>query len=467
MPQSTFKIDRWLFRGANLCAWEGGLKSKLRNRDVIIDPVIGRILIGVNTVEEGNALFKHLLITFAYGSVGPIGSHPINHLILPKEEIDSKVGPIQIINVNLLNGETIQKAFDSIKDSTSPLVIEINDSMTHDLDIASVAGVDPVDKSLKIGNSLVIKSGDNQRPIIRLVQPLKFSPRDIDLDGKSNLDVRLEGLYLTKSEHFTSSTEPLISQVALDSLEIINCTLDPGSFRKMDGSIAPNRISLELDIHYGFAADSENEKAFNKIPKIIIRRSITGPIFIEGGPEGYSLSLIQSIIDAGRNNTDINAIYPFKKASFAVSGSSERSSDSWGPPTDIQSTTILGNMRVESINGRGNIWKNSLEVWDNQKGCLKFSCFNGRGHNRMPQNYGCVNVNGESIKLHFTSEDFGEPGYGQLGYQTDFRIKERGPGDNEMGAYGFLEEANKWRNIRIRFREFMPIGVKPLLIPVT
>ena len=40
-------------------------------------------------------------------------------------------------------------------------------------------------------------------------------------------------------------------------------------------------------------------------------------------------------------------------------------------------------------------------------------------------------------------------------------------GCDAMGAFGFLLEAHKWHNIQIRFREFMPVGVRPLLIPVT
>jgi hypothetical protein len=36
-----------------------------------------------------------------------------------------------------------------------------------------------------------------------------------------------------------------------------------------------------------------------------------------------------------------------------------------------------------------------------------------------------------------------------------------------MGAFGFLLEAHKWRNLSVRYREFMPVGIRPLLIPVT
>ena len=51
--------------------------------------------------------------------------------------------------------------------------------------------------------------------------------------------------------------------------------------------------------------------------------------------------------------------------------------------------------------------------------------------------------------------------------ETDRRIREQGPQDDAMGAFGFLLEAHKRRNLQIRFREFMPVGVRPLLIPVT
>jgi hypothetical protein len=65
------------------------------------------------------------------------------------------------------------------------------------------------------------------------------------------------------------------------------------------------------------------------------------------------------------------------------------------------------------------------------------------------------------------SDVFGNPAYCQLADTTDRRIREQGPQDDAMGAFGFLLEAHKRRNLQIRFREFMPVGIRPLLIPVT
>jgi hypothetical protein len=36
-----------------------------------------------------------------------------------------------------------------------------------------------------------------------------------------------------------------------------------------------------------------------------------------------------------------------------------------------------------------------------------------------------------------------------------------------MGAFGYLLGAHKWKNVGIRLREYTPIGVRPVLIPVT
>jgi hypothetical protein len=36
-----------------------------------------------------------------------------------------------------------------------------------------------------------------------------------------------------------------------------------------------------------------------------------------------------------------------------------------------------------------------------------------------------------------------------------------------MGAFGYLFNTHKWKNINIRYREFMPVGIRPVLVPVT
>lgn len=466
---SVFAGEIWSIRGENLCAWETGLLPVLKNREVAIDPVIGRIVIGVDTDAEAMALVNRLLLTYTYGAVGPVGAHPISRPSSPQEWNGEPVVLIQVDFHQSPNG--LRDALDNIENSTSPIVIEILDSMTHELDITTVLGTVLEDggANLRLNRSLIIRSSDNQRPVIKLVQPLRFRPTNVkgatpdeqeQFDAvMGTLSVKLEGLYITQDESYPLG-EPLIARAALHSIEIVGCTLDPGGSRVLDGtpegSRAPIQTSMRLREPYGFF-NADEEEAFNQTPEIIIQRTITGPLFID---TGYRLFLTDSIIDAGSGlNED-----PLT-ASIAISGAGVDPLVSWGPPTQLLGITVFGRMRVENIDGRGGIWVHTLEAFNNQRGCIKFSYFSGNG-DRLPQNHGCVKGI-EGAKLLFVSEIFGEPAYGQLAHTADFRIRERGPNDDSMGAFGFILEAHKWRNIQIRYREFMPVGIRPLLIPVT
>lgn len=461
----------WSVRGTNLCAWEIGLHPPLNNREIAIDPVIGRIVIGVGTEEEGNALVDYLLLTYTYGAVGPVGAHPISRPSSPQEW---KGESVEIREVNFhANHNGLRDELSNIQNSPLPIVIEIHDSMTHELDLSDPAIMGTRDEdggiNLQLNRSLIIRAADGHRPIIKLAQPLRFRPTNVkganDDEQKqfdavmSDLTVRLEGLYLTRGSNWNSTfsepeKEPLIARAALHSLEIIDCTLDPGGYRKLDGTRARIYPSIKLKEPYGFPEDEE--VAFNQTPEIILHRTITGPLFID---TGYTLFLTESIIDAGSGVNDDPAT-----ASFAISGAGTDPSSSWGPPTQVNGITVFGCMRVESISsGRGGIWVHTLKVQNNQKGCIRFSYFSGHGDS-IPQNLGCVK--GTEARLRFVSEIFGQPAYGQIAHTTDFRIRERGPNDDAMGAFGFLLEAHKWRNLQIRFREFMPVGVRPLIILV-
>lgn len=455
-------FNGWTFRGANLCAWESGLESPLKFREIAIDPVIGRVALGLASAAEGAALVDHLLLSYTYGAVGPVGAHPISRAASPQKWLDE---PVDLRRVRFdPNVNRLQQALDNIQNSNQPILIEIEDSMTYDLDLGSVAGTinEAGGDNLRLNRTLIIRAASDQRPIIRLAAPLRFRPTHVvgtnsaqqkEFDAvMANLSARLEGIYITRGVGFPAG-EPLIARAALNSLEVIGCTLDPGGFRQLDGTRASIRDGLALRHPYGFA-DPNEEREFKQTPEIHLQRSITGPLLLD---TDYRLFLTDSIVDAGRGVADDPG------SAFAVSSASDPL-NGWGPPAQVSGVTFFGRVRVESINGRGGIWVHALEVLNNQKGCLKFSYFSGLG-DRLPQNHGCVK--GMQARLRFTAETFGDPAYGQLALTADFRIRERGPNNDAMGAFGFLLEAHKWRNLQIRYREFMPVGVRPLLIPVT
>jgi hypothetical protein len=132
--------------------------------------------------------------------------------------------------------------------------------------------------------------------------------------------------------------------------------------------------------------------------------------------------------------------------------------------------TSFGRMRVERVSGQGGIWLHRLEAHDNQSGCIKFSFFRG-DHDRLPPHHGCifgsVLANDIAAPISFSAVWFGLPGYGQLKLRSDKKLLEQGPANDAMGCFGYLLNTHKWKNLNIRYREYMPVGVQPILVPVT
>jgi hypothetical protein len=493
----------WKIRGENLCAWERGLVPPLADREIAIDPREGRICIGVSNDARADALVNDLLMTFTYGAAGPVGAHPISYKALPKE-FDHRFTPtVTYATVNRRDPAkqleaVLRQALADVRavvtgGGTPPpaIVIEITDSRTHRLDLNALMAADLVDEgggvSILLHCPLIIRASDNQRPIIELVRPLGFRPAEVVgadaaeqeiLDARMDaLFVRLEGLYIARGEDFPSMLllpvaerpfVPLIARAALNRLEILSCTLDPGGFRYFNGDRAPRFPGIIVREPYGFA-NAQDELMFEQTPELVIQRSICGAIFTD---EGYRLCLSDSIVESIPVSVP-QSVGPAIEFPFAIGGATDRATG-YACPTVVENVTVLGRVRAATIEGAGTIFTGVLEAFDQQVGCLKYCYFADdtksppppdEVKNRLPQHFACVF--GDTARLLFTSEFFGSPGYCQLSLECDQRILEQGVGNDQMGAFNFLSEAHKWRNLKIRFREFMPVGIRPLLIPVT
>jgi hypothetical protein len=243
-------------------------------------------------------------------------------------------------------------------------------------------------------------------------------------------------------------------RAAVARLELVDTTLDPGGHRQFDDSRFAMRAALALQDGYGFIAGSDEEDAFEPIPDVVVQRSITGALLIDSS---YQLVIEESIVDAGVGP----ASAPGNR--FAVASASDPPNQ-WGPPANFRRATLFGRVRVVQGQGQGGLFIGPLEVLDNQRGCIKYSWFWKSG-NRLPPNYACVNAS--EAELRFTSTWFSDPGYGQIARSSDFAVRERGPGDDAMGATQFLLESHRWANLQIRLREFMPVGVRPVVVTAT
>ncbi len=267
-PLSDFAgedFTQWSIRGENLCAWEQGITPPLKNRQIAIDPVICQAIIGIDTLAKQQSLLENLLVTHTYGSVGPVGAHPISRSVIPREWRNPGQTTVEFKQVNYhRDPNELQLGLNDIQNFHKPVIIEIQDSMTHVLDLTQVLGtvIEDGGHNLRLSDMLVIRAADDERPVIKLVNPLRFRPTNVNggtpdeqnefNKSMSRTTVILEGLYITRDASFPDS-EPLIARAAINSLEIRGCTLEPGGNLMLNGDRAPIKTSIDLKIPYGFA----------------------------------------------------------------------------------------------------------------------------------------------------------------------------------------------------------------------
>jgi hypothetical protein len=452
--QPVFATTAWIFRGDNLCAWETGLRRPLRDGELVIDPDIGRVLFGVGNLAQRNALVDaagttpRIFASFTYGAAGPVGAHPVTRRFAATPSATLRHASA------LPGGASLQSRLAGLDTAAQPVVIQIDDSLVHPLDLAAVPGtVIDGGNSLRLAQSLTIRAADGQRPVLLLARPLNFRPVNAADANVAVPVVRLEGLYLAPDPLSFAAGAALIERAAVARLEIVGCTLAPGGHGRRDGSRAPLQPALRLANGYGFTLPAD-EQAFVPTPDIVLQRSITGSIAID---ERYRLDLQDCIVDAGQGAGD-----PFT-APLAI-GAATDAANAYGTPLAFHGLTVFGGVRVSEVGGAGGIFTQAFAVLDNQHGCIKHSSF-AAGPNRLPPNHFCVHA--PDARQAFVSERFNAPGYAQLANHADRRIRTLGPGDDAMGAFGFLLDAHKWANLHLRLGEFMPVGTRPLTIPVT
>jgi hypothetical protein len=326
--------------------------------------------------------------------------------------------------------------------------------MVHDIDPQTISGAmnEGGRVALRLAHPLTIRAVAGARPVIRLAHPLGLRPTDPATPETLDLAVRLEGVFVTRAEGFPAG-RALIERLAVARLECDGVTLDPGGHALREGSRAPLAPGIEVADDLGFTDPAEFE-AFDAVPEIVLLRSVTGALRVD---PGYRLTVQDSIVDAG-----VGPGMPPGTARAVASATDPGALPA--APISVTGATFFGPVHVREARGTGAIFTHSLTVWNHQVGCLTHCRVSGLG-DRLPPHRACVS--GPDARVAFTSLLHGQPGYGQLARGTDPRVLTRGPDDDAMGAFGFLLEAHKRTNLDIRLREFMPVGVRALVVTLT
>jgi hypothetical protein len=138
----------------------------------------------------------------------------------------------------------------------------------------------------------------------------------------------------------------------------------------------------------------------------------------------------------------------------------------------LERCTILGPAYLHRFEASECILDDRVQVEDAQHGCVRFSAW--ATGSTLPRRYESVEIAPKAPV--FTSVDFGQPGYAQLLTNADRAIvaggqrpsiTEGGPNGSEMGAFAREMNAIKQRSLLIKYQEFMPLGLNPVVVNVT
>jgi len=134
---------------------------------------------------------------------------------------------------------------------------------------------------------------------------------------------------------------------------------------------------------------------------------------------------------------------------------------------NLDRVTLDGQAYVERLTGNLCLLSDTVEVADDQHGCLQFSGW--ADGSRLPPLNETASFPGQSTL--FTSRRFGDPGFMQLAPEAGLfgppSLLDGGPDRAEMGAFADEKNAVKDRAILSKFQEYMPLGLTPVIVHVT
>jgi hypothetical protein len=388
-------------------------------RDWLLQPERGRLLLGTNVVGVGAA---NLRMGYHQGFSSTIGAGTYDR----RQPGTSPILTPQPAKPLVRGGgaTALQQALTGL----APLgTVTVDDSLTYTA-VADVPGI----------RQVTIRGSNRRRPVVRLAGAGQSWTLTAGLPG-GGVDcilLALEGLFLSGADLVLAGT--------FDQVQLSCCTLDPGDVRggvpqlAADGHpLVPTRLRVAGHVRH-----------------LVIDRSILGPIQVVAGGRIEELRVTDSILQA-------TAVEPVL--------------DVPDGEVDLARVTVLGKAAVHRIEASECLLRGVFTVADLQHGCVRFSAWSTGS--ALPRKYESVEIAPEAQL--FTSTVFAQPGYAQLLESADLSIvpvvgdprpKSITAGAQngaEMGAFAREKNPIKERSLLIKYQEYMPLGLEPVLVHVT
>ena len=339
-----------------------------------------------------------LTVTYHYGAPGDLGGGEY----LRENGIDPPAAQIQRVPDQ---HATIQDAVDALGGRG---VVEITDNGRYH---------GPVDVDVAANETIELRAVVGRRPTVELTAPMR-------LRGGAGGAVIINGLVIAGD----AAVVPAGAN-ALRRVRLVHTTLVPGRALQADGSPSqPGAASLSVE-----RADVEVE----------IARSIVGALRIDAGS---TAAATDSVIDACATNA----------IAYAAPDGADPAS---GGALTIESCTVIGELRCESLHASNAILLGLVDVVRRQEGCVRFSFLPLAS--RAPRRFRCQPVaDGAAHVPRFTSLRYGVPGYCQLTLRTHDAIRRGAEDESEMGVFRFLYQPQRESDLVTRLDEYLRVGLQ-------
>lgn len=378
-----------------------------------IDPTRGRIIAPVGVTDGEYRVDYH------YGFASEIGAGPYDRRVARDPRAPAPPTPPPPTRVR--SGTGLDTAIAALVPAgTAPTTgrIQIDDSLTY----AAIADIP------RIG-AVEIAAANRTRPLVRSTK----ATWTFEGNGPDATLV-LDGLFVSRGTEIVLAGE-------LAHVKIRCCTFDPGTWEAKNSA-------WKQAADYKVAEDGPRLaptrlRIAGKIRTLEIERSILGPISDSGTFTAETLTIRDSIIQAAS---------PTEPAFALTNGA-----------LALSRCTVLGAVKAHRIDVSESILHDVATVDDVQHGCVRFSAW--AAGSMLPRKY-------ESVKIApredlFVSRELGHPAMAQLIATVGSAIAEGAEDGSEMGAFAREKSSIKERSILIKYQEYLPLGIEPVIVHAT
>jgi hypothetical protein len=322
-------------------------------------------------------------------------------------------------------------------------MIEITDSGTYRESNGLTVNV-------KAGGHIELRAADGCRPTILL-------GKELTVTGDANSSFDLNGLLMAYEPPSSGAPvptalvhEPSAGSNKLSHLGLTHCTLVPGLALLSNGEPDPTCAGRPALLAEPAGLQVE------------IKKSIVGALLID---RDVSATLSDSIIDATSTSSPAYVALIDSITQRPSPGGALTMSDCtvvgkvYATLLSLVSESIFwAELSAADMGAAPPLWRAPLWAVRKQEGCVRFSYLPAGAI--VPRNFKCVTQGKGSPQPLFYSQRYGDPAYCKLLSVTDDAIRRGAEDGGEMGAFHFVLAPLRESDLRIRMREYLPVGLE-------